>query len=151
MKTKIKSSLVILSLCAIGAFSCMHLIGCANQSPAQQAKTSAIIGTSESIVNALLPVAATIYGNAAAGEAVQNALFSWENQLNPIVGKTVPITVTQNATGTQALNTVVATFVHPMNKISVADIQKINTAAQIAPALAAATLPMSPSPASTSP
>ena len=117
----------ISSIIAVGA--CLLLSAC---------DTSSVVGTSEQIANAVLPVAATVYGGANAGPAAQNALYSLEAGLNPLVGQPAP--ALSGLTGTAALDTAITNsgLIKPGNKITVADIQTIDAAAQIAPLLATA-------------
>lgn len=113
----------------IAAAACLFLAAC---------DTSSVVGTSEQIANAVLPVAATVYGGGNAGTAAQNALYSLEAGLNPLVGQPAP--ALSGMTGTTALDTAIINsgLIKPGNKITVEDIQTIDAAAQIAPLLATA-------------
>ena len=125
----------ITSIAAMVALAFSQMGGCATTggSPAQQA---AIATTAANLVRVAAGAAASAYGGPVAGSLVSAGLDGLGAVLQAYVGNKIPANIATAAPGVAGVGPAIVSLINPNQKVSQADVAKVQQAAQIAQNLA---------------
>jgi hypothetical protein len=120
-----------LSFLAIGALT-LFQPACSTLTSSQK---GALLVGAESLANIAGTAAATYYGGPAAGQLASAGLSALGSVLQGYVGATIPQSIVQATPGVNGVGPAVANVIASNHTVTQADVNTVNTAAQIATSL----------------